>query len=106
MLVAVPSNHRLAKNRSLSIEDPANEPLVFYPRVERPQGFTDYLMRMFHSRNITPNIVQDVDAVVTAVSLVSSGLGLCLVEIGRATLWERVCLFVWILVVTVSVTQK
>src|SRR3546814_15394541 len=36
-------------------------------------------MRMFHSRNITPNIVQDVDAVVTAVSLVSSGLGLCLV---------------------------
>src|SRR3546814_3694058 len=53
MLVAVPSNHRLAKNRSLSIEDLANEPLVFYPRVERPQGFTDYLMRMFHSRNIT-----------------------------------------------------
>jgi DNA-binding transcriptional LysR family regulator len=79
MLVAVPSNHRLAKNRSLSIEDLANEPLVFYPRVERPQGFTDYLMRMFHSRNITPNIVQDVDDVVTAVSLVSSGLGLCLV---------------------------
>src|SRR3546814_1457568 len=72
MLVAVPSNHRLAKNRSLSIEDLANEPLVFYPRVERPQGFTDYLMRMFHSRNITPNIVQDVDAVVTAGSLVRS----------------------------------
>src|SRR3546814_18481067 len=48
MLVAVPSNHRLAKNRSLSIEDLANEPLVFYPRVERPQGFTDYLRRMFH----------------------------------------------------------
>src|SRR3546814_11079164 len=108
MLVAVPSNHRLAKNRSLSIEDLANEPLVFYPRVERPQGFTDYLMRMFHSRNITPNIVQDVDAVVTAVSLVSSGLGLCLVveaarnlklpgvsyKIGRASCRERVCQYV------------
>jgi DNA-binding transcriptional LysR family regulator len=79
MLVAVPSNHPLARRDALSLEDLADVPLVFYPRVEKPQGFTDYLMRMFHGRNITPKIVQDVDDVVTAVSLVSSGLGLCLV---------------------------
>lgn len=79
MLVAVPSNHPLAQKKILGIEDLAGEPLVFYPRVEKPQGFTEYLMRMFHSKNITPRIVQDVDDVVTAVSLVSSGLGMCLV---------------------------
>ncbi|EZP74028.1 LysR family transcriptional regulator [Sphingomonas paucimobilis] len=79
MLVAVPSGHPLASRAELSIDDIASEPLVFYPRVERPQGFTHYLMRMFHTRNMTPNIVQDVDDVVTAVALVSSGLGLCLV---------------------------
>ncbi|RRB97023.1 LysR family transcriptional regulator, partial [Escherichia coli] len=39
MLVAVPSNHHLARNSALSIEDLADEPLVFYPRVEKPQGF-------------------------------------------------------------------
>lgn len=79
MLVAVPSSHPLAARTELSLDDIADEPLVFYPRVERPQGFTNYLMRMFHKRNITPKVVQDVDDVVTAVALVSSGLGLCLV---------------------------
>jgi len=79
MLVAVPSSHVLAQRSELGIKDIADQPLVFYPRVERPQGFTNYLMRMFHQNNITPNVVQDVDDVVTAVSLVSSGLGLCLV---------------------------
>jgi DNA-binding transcriptional LysR family regulator len=79
MLVAVPTAHPLAKRDEIGLDDLSDQPLVFYPRVERPGGFTNFLMRMFHQRNITPNVVQDVDDVVTAVALVSSGLGLCLV---------------------------
>src|SRR3546814_13849648 len=58
MLVAVPSNHRLAKTRSLSIEDPAHEPLVFSPRVARPPGFTAFLMPMLQFRKLPHNSFQ------------------------------------------------
>jgi DNA-binding transcriptional LysR family regulator len=50
--------------------------MIFYPRTSRPGGFSNYLLRQFHSINIDPKIVQNVDDVVTAVAFVSSGLGL------------------------------
>lgn len=78
MLVAAPSNHPLAAKATISLRDLANEPLIFYPRTNQPGGFSNYLMRLFHNLNIDPQIVQNVDDVVTAVAFVSSGLGLTL----------------------------
>ena len=52
--------------------------MIFYPRTQQPGGFANYLMRLFHNLNIEPQIVQNVDDVVTAVAFVSSGLGLTL----------------------------
>lgn len=81
MLVAVPMRHGFADRKQISLKDLRDEPLVFYPRPPRPgaAGFVQHLLRMFHQRGITPNVAHEVDDVVTAVALVSSGLGLCMV---------------------------
>lgn len=84
LFAAVPSAHPLASRDVLRFTDLAQEPVIFYPRVPRPTGFTYELLRLFHESGITPYVVQDVDDVVTAVALVSSGLGLCfVVEAGK-----------------------
>ncbi len=78
MLVAAPSDHPLAQKQAISLRDLAHEPLIFYPRTNQPGGFANYLFRLFHNLNIDPQVVQNVDDVVTAVAFVSSGLGLTL----------------------------
>ncbi|MAY20050.1 MAG: LysR family transcriptional regulator [Erythrobacteraceae bacterium] len=75
LFAVFPANHRLAERHTMRFRDLANEPLIMYPRVSRPTGFTYELMKIFHDRGINPNIVQQVDGVVTAVALVSSGIG-------------------------------
>lgn len=76
MIIAMPSTHRLTHKPTISLSDLANEPLIFYPRTDQPGGFSNYMRRLFHSQNIEPKVVQNVDDVVTAVAFVSSGLGL------------------------------
>lgn len=78
MLVAMPSGHRLARKPVVTLADLANEPLIFYPRTNQTGGFSDYLRRIFNNVGIEPNVVQNVDDVVTAVAFVSSGLGMTL----------------------------
>lgn len=77
LYAVIPAAHPLAAHRTIRFTDLAHEPLVFYPRTPRPSGFSYELLRLFHDRGITPNVVQDVDDVLTAVALVSSGLGIC-----------------------------
>lgn len=77
LFAVVPASHPLAARATMRFVDLAAEPLIFYPRTPRPTGFTYELLRLFHDRGIAPNVVQDVDDVLTAVALVSSGLGVC-----------------------------
>lgn len=79
LFAAVPSGHPLASYRTVRFADLAQEPLVFYPRAPQPSGFTYELLRLFDDRGLVPNVVQEVDDVVTAVALVSSGLGACFI---------------------------
>jgi len=76
MFLASPETHHLTRKSEVSFHDLVDEPLIFYPRTSRPGGFSNYLLRQFHSLGIEPRIIQNVDDVVTAVALVSSGLGL------------------------------
>lgn len=78
MNVVLPLQHPFASRRHLGLADIATQPLILYPRTPRP-GFIDYLMSLFHRQGITPKSVQEVDDVLTATSLVASGLGLTLV---------------------------
>jgi DNA-binding transcriptional LysR family regulator len=85
MYVVVPEHHVLASREMLSLADIGRHPLILYPRAPRP-GFIDQMMRMFQLRHITPNISQEVDDIVTAIGLVASGAGLCLVTDSGRTL--------------------
>jgi LysR family transcriptional regulator, benzoate and cis,cis-muconate-responsive activator of ben and cat genes len=76
MVAVVPRHHPLAARTSVRLEDLAGEPLILYPRTNAPGGFGNYLYRQFHQAGFEPKVVQNVDDVVTAVSFVSSGVGL------------------------------
>jgi DNA-binding transcriptional LysR family regulator len=75
----------LASREVLSLADVGRHPLILYPRAPRP-GFIDQMMQMFELRHITPNVSQEVDDLVTAIGLVASGAGLCLVTDSGRTL--------------------
>ncbi|WP_022975944.1 LysR family transcriptional regulator [Nevskia ramosa] len=77
MHVVLPSQHRLAGRRELSLADIGQEPLILYPRAPRP-GFIDEMMRLFSAQRITPNVAHEIDDMVTAIGLVASGFGLSL----------------------------
>lgn len=79
LFAAVPEAHPLAHRATVRFADLAAEPIVFYPRASRPTGFTYELLRLFHDRGLVPTVAQEVDDVVTAIALVSSGLGVCFV---------------------------
>ncbi len=75
---AVPQTHPLANQETLSLKQLSSETLILYPRQPRP-SFIDQALKLFHDKGQTPQSIQEVDDVVTAVSLVSSGFGLSLV---------------------------
>jgi DNA-binding transcriptional LysR family regulator len=77
--VALPAGHRLVSRSQLTIADLSGEPLVVYPRTPRP-SFIDQVLGLFHRRHLTAQVVQEVDDVVTAIALVSSGFGLTMVS--------------------------
>lgn len=78
MRVALPARHPLARKKVLALRDLQAQPLIHYPNTPG-RGFNEMLMRLLHRKQVQVQIVQEVDDVVTAVSLVSSGLGLCMV---------------------------
>ncbi|KAJ8139135.1 hypothetical protein OY671_007652, partial [Metschnikowia pulcherrima] len=78
MLAAIPTEHPLAARASLSLSDLNQQPIIFYPPIERPGGFSNFSLRMLHERSVSVHIAQNVEDVITAISLVSSGLGIAL----------------------------
>src|SRR3546814_3799082 len=78
MLAAIPSENRLASKSSISLSAVNQQPLMLYPPIELSGGFSNYLLWMLHQRGVSARIVQNVEDVITALSLVSSGLGVAL----------------------------
>ena len=76
--VALHQDHPLAGEASLGLAQIGDEALILYPRTPRP-SFIDQMLRLFHRRSLTPQAVQEVDDVVTAVALVASRFGITLV---------------------------
>lgn len=76
--VALHHAHPLAAEKSLALAQIGDQPLILYPRSPRP-GFIEQMLRIFHKKGISPRIIHEVDDVVTAVALVSSGFGISMV---------------------------
>lgn len=76
--VALHHAHPLARCKTLGLAQIGDQPLILYPRTPRP-GFIEQALRLFHKMGVSPRLVHEVDDVVTAVALVSSGFGISLV---------------------------
>lgn len=80
--VAVPTEHKFAKKKSLTIADLKGEPLVVVPRSSVSPGFGP-IYTLCQMAGFEPSIVQEVQATVTQLNLISVGLGIGLVVVGK-----------------------
>lgn len=77
-VVAIPSRHRLASRRRLSIEALADEPMIVPDRSSRPHSH-DLTIKLFQRAGLRPNLSQGAEEKQTIVQLVAAGLGLAIV---------------------------
>jgi len=76
--VALYKNHPLISKKEIRIKDLKNEKLIFYPRSNTAAGYDD-VMKLFHDKDVVPNIVQEATEQMTIAGLVASGMGLGIV---------------------------
>jgi DNA-binding transcriptional LysR family regulator len=74
-IAALPASHVLAKQKCLSLQALANEPLIFYPRSLAPVLYAD-LFKCCEQAGFVPNIVQEAELAQTRLGLVAAGVGI------------------------------
>lgn len=88
LMVALPQDHRLARQSHIALSDLANEPFIFVPR-RFGSGYYDHLMAVCTRGGFSPHVVQEAKAAQTMVSLVAGGLGVSLVPTSLINLQRR-----------------
>src|ERR1700742_2222152 len=77
-LIALPSGHRLANNKTLSLRMLTDEPLIIVPRHIGP-GFHDAILSACQSAGFTPRIGQEAPHIAAIVPMVAAGFGVSIV---------------------------
>ena len=75
LLLALPRNHRLAKQQQLSLNDFADEPFIVHPRHEGPVLY-DQFLALCRAAGFIPNIVYEDGKHQTRLGLVAAGTGI------------------------------
>lgn len=79
LVAAIPMEHELARERgALSLTEIAKHDHLVYPRNPRP-SYADQVLTLFRDMGLEPRAVHEVQELQTALGLVASGMGLCLV---------------------------
>jgi DNA-binding transcriptional LysR family regulator len=79
LVAAIPMEHELALERGvLSLTEIAKHDHLVYPRNPRP-SYADQVLTLFRDMGLEPRAVHEVQELQTALGLVASGMGLCLV---------------------------
>jgi DNA-binding transcriptional LysR family regulator len=76
LIAALPESHPLNKKKSLKLSDLANEPFILQPHPPSPHA--DNTIQIFANAGFTPQIVQIVEEIHTALGLVAAGIGITL----------------------------
>lgn len=79
--VVVPSDHRLARRKSVTLGELAAERFVVVPRSSSSPNY-GALYALCQKAGFEPRIVQEVSSVASQLNLVSVGMGICLAVIG------------------------
>lgn len=75
LVVAVPETWKLAGRKSIALKDLSREPFIIFPLKPDP-GFADFVKAQCVNAGFMPTVVQEVNELQTALSLVASGIGL------------------------------
>ena len=78
LYVAMHKDHELVRRRTLAVRDLNNQPLILFPNNVRPT-FADNVVSLLRGEGLTPNVVHEVEDVMTCIALVSAGLGMAVV---------------------------
>jgi DNA-binding transcriptional LysR family regulator len=79
LVVAIPGEHELATSDGpLTLAEVAVHPLLVYPRTPRP-SYADQVLSLFRDLALEPVSVHELQEMQTALGLVASGMGLCVV---------------------------
>lgn len=79
LLVAINKNDILSNEESIALSELANHSFILFPSENRP-NFIDKVHRLCNQAGFMPNVSQEVGDIVTAISLVASGFGVCIVS--------------------------
>ena len=80
--VAVPTDHHLAKKKSVTLEDLAGEQFVVVPKSTSSPSYGQ-LYTFCQKAGFEPNVVQEVSTIASQLNLVSCGMGIALVVLGK-----------------------
>ncbi|HBP31898.1 MAG: LysR family transcriptional regulator [Advenella sp.] len=78
LVVALPITHRLADNASVRLADIVDEPLILYPAKPRP-SYADHVLNLFRQKGYSPQVIQEVNELQTAIGLVTATIGIAIV---------------------------
>jgi DNA-binding transcriptional LysR family regulator len=78
VVVALPERHPAASREAIALETLAGDPFIMVPRREEPTGHDQYVSLCLLA-GFSPRVVQEAHQIHTAVALVASGVGACLV---------------------------
>ena len=85
LVVAFDRHHEFARLREVRLKDVVHQPLIIYPSAPRP-SFADDVVALIRNEGVQPRIVQEVVDVLTAISLVAAGFGVCVAPESAANL--------------------
>lgn len=79
LCLAVPLGHPLAEaGMNIRLKDTAGEPLIIYPRSPRP-SYADQVLGFYADAGVEPKVGMEVRELQTALGMVASGGGICVV---------------------------
>ncbi|MCB2018428.1 MAG: LysR family transcriptional regulator [Hydrogenophaga sp.] len=85
LVVAMPDTHPLSVRPSIALRDLDNLPMITYPNVPM-RGLAQEIAEAFRGEGVRLKVEQDVEDVLTAVALVSSGFGVAITTQSAANL--------------------
>jgi DNA-binding transcriptional LysR family regulator len=77
-VVALPTNHRLAKQNQISVQALEDKPLITYPRSLAPVWYADFI-KCCEQVGFAPNVVQEAELAQTRLGLVAAEAGIAFV---------------------------